>query len=89
VKPYLEKPFTKNMAGGVAQGEGPEFKPQYCKKKKKQNQLLPSNRITVELTLFLVVSYVRLCLSALYVLTNLILTRALWDAIIALFKGKD
>jgi hypothetical protein len=22
------------MAEGVAQGEGPEFKPQYCKKKK-------------------------------------------------------
>jgi hypothetical protein len=21
----------KNWAGGVAQGEGPEFKPQYCK----------------------------------------------------------
>jgi hypothetical protein len=31
MKPYLEKPFTKNRAGGVAQGEGPEFKPQYCK----------------------------------------------------------
>jgi hypothetical protein len=25
----------KNRAGGVAQDEGPEFKPQYCKKKKK------------------------------------------------------
>jgi hypothetical protein len=25
----------KNRVGGVAQGEGPEFKPQYCKKKKK------------------------------------------------------
>jgi hypothetical protein len=23
----------KNRAGGVARGEGPEFKPQYCKKK--------------------------------------------------------
>jgi hypothetical protein len=29
-----KKPFTqKNRAGGVAQGEGPGFKPQYCKKK--------------------------------------------------------
>jgi hypothetical protein len=28
------KPSTKS-AGGVAQGEGPEFKVQYCKKKKK------------------------------------------------------
>jgi hypothetical protein len=30
VRPYLHK----NKAGGVAQGEGPEFKPQYCKNKK-------------------------------------------------------
>jgi hypothetical protein len=29
---YLKKPFTKNWAGGGAQGEGPEFKPQYHKK---------------------------------------------------------
>jgi hypothetical protein len=35
VTPYLEKPFTIR-AGGVAQGEGPEFKPQYCKKRKKE-----------------------------------------------------
>jgi hypothetical protein len=34
LRPYLEKPFTKNRIGGVAQGEGPEFKPQYQKKKK-------------------------------------------------------
>jgi hypothetical protein len=26
--------FHKNRAGGVAQGKGPEFNPQYCKKKK-------------------------------------------------------
>jgi hypothetical protein len=31
----LKKPFTKSRAGGVIQGEGPEFKPQYCKKKNK------------------------------------------------------
>jgi large subunit ribosomal protein L27Ae len=36
-RPYLKKPFTKNRAGGVAQGEDPEFKPQYCKRKKKEN----------------------------------------------------
>jgi hypothetical protein len=30
VRPYLEKPFNKNRAGGVAQCEGPEVKPQYC-----------------------------------------------------------
>jgi hypothetical protein len=27
---------SQNWTGGVAQGEGPEFKPQYCKKKKKK-----------------------------------------------------
>jgi hypothetical protein len=31
--PILKKPFTKR-ADGVAQGRVPEFKPQYCKKKK-------------------------------------------------------
>jgi hypothetical protein len=29
-----QKTLYKNKAGGVAQGEGPEFKPQYHKKKK-------------------------------------------------------
>jgi hypothetical protein len=29
------KSLHKNRAGGVAQGKGPEFKPQYRKKKKK------------------------------------------------------
>jgi hypothetical protein len=28
--------FYKNRAGRLAQGESPEFKPQYCKKKKKK-----------------------------------------------------
>jgi hypothetical protein len=28
------KTLHKNRAGGVAQGESPEFKPQYCKKKR-------------------------------------------------------
>jgi hypothetical protein len=32
--PILKIPITKNV-GGVAQGEGPEFKPQCCKKKQK------------------------------------------------------
>jgi hypothetical protein len=31
MRPYLEKPHHKKRAGGVAQGVGPEFKPQYCK----------------------------------------------------------
>jgi hypothetical protein len=35
LRPYLNKMLHKNRVGGVAQGEGPEFKPQYCKKKKK------------------------------------------------------
>jgi hypothetical protein len=29
-----QKTYHKKRAGGVAQGVGPEFKPQYCKKKK-------------------------------------------------------
>jgi hypothetical protein len=38
VRAYTEKPLTekKNRAGGVAQGEGPVFKPQYCKKIEKR-----------------------------------------------------
>jgi hypothetical protein len=27
----------KKRVGGVAQGEGPKFKPQYCKRKKKRH----------------------------------------------------
>jgi hypothetical protein len=34
VRPCLKKPFTKK--GRVAQGVGPKFKPQCCKKEKKQ-----------------------------------------------------
>jgi hypothetical protein len=32
-RPYFEKTLHKERAGGVAQGVGPEFKPQYCQKK--------------------------------------------------------
>jgi hypothetical protein len=38
LRPYLKKILHKKRAGGVAQGEGPEFKPQYCKKKKKKKK---------------------------------------------------
>jgi hypothetical protein len=34
MRPYLEKSPSEKRAGGVAQGVGPEFKFQYCKKKK-------------------------------------------------------
>jgi hypothetical protein len=30
----LKNPITKSWAGRVVQGEGPEFKYQYCKKKR-------------------------------------------------------
>jgi hypothetical protein len=36
VRPYLEKTHHKNRAGGVAQGEDPEFKPQYSEKKRNE-----------------------------------------------------
>jgi hypothetical protein len=35
-----QKTLHKNRAGGVAQGESPEFKPQYSKKKKRTLLLL-------------------------------------------------
>jgi hypothetical protein len=35
MRPYLEKNLSQKRAGGVVQGIGPEFKPQYYKKKKK------------------------------------------------------
>jgi hypothetical protein len=38
VRPYLTKTYHKKRAGGVAQGVGPEFKPQYLKKKKKKKK---------------------------------------------------
>jgi hypothetical protein len=37
VRPYLEEILHKNRDGGVTQGEDPEFKTQYHKKKKKTN----------------------------------------------------
>jgi DNA-binding transcriptional regulator PaaX len=36
VRPYLKKTLHKKRTGRVA--EGPEFKPQYCKKKKKKKR---------------------------------------------------
>jgi hypothetical protein len=36
--PILKKPSQKR-GGGVAQGIGPELKPQYCKKRKKKKTL--------------------------------------------------
>jgi hypothetical protein len=35
-RPYLEKTHHIKRSGRVAQGVGPEFKPQYHKKKKKE-----------------------------------------------------
>jgi hypothetical protein len=40
-RPYLEKNHHKKGAGGVAQGVGPEFKPQYHKKTKQNKNLSP------------------------------------------------
>jgi hypothetical protein len=34
----LKNPSQKNRAGGVAQGEGPEFNPSTAKKKKKKKK---------------------------------------------------
>jgi hypothetical protein len=37
---YLEKTHHKKRAGGVAQGVGPELKPQYGKKKKESAKVI-------------------------------------------------
>jgi hypothetical protein len=37
-KKRKKKTLHKNRAGGVAQGEGPEFKPQYSEEKKKRKE---------------------------------------------------
>jgi hypothetical protein len=42
----LKIPNIKKKAGGVAQGVSPEFKPQYCKKKKKNIQSAHRHPIT-------------------------------------------
>jgi hypothetical protein len=47
-RPYLKNPVTKNWAGGVDQGETPEFKPQYCRKKKKKQSFKSLIIILVE-----------------------------------------
>jgi hypothetical protein len=38
MRPYLKKNPSLKGAGVVAQGVGPEFKPQYPKKKKKKKK---------------------------------------------------
>jgi hypothetical protein len=38
MRPYLEKNSSPKRIGGVAQGVGPEFKLQYCQKKKKKKR---------------------------------------------------
>jgi hypothetical protein len=39
-KTLSQKTLHKKRASGVAQGEGPEFKPQYCKNKTKQKSYI-------------------------------------------------
>jgi hypothetical protein len=38
MRPSLKKTPSQERAGGVAQGLGPEFKPQYHQKKKKKKR---------------------------------------------------
>jgi hypothetical protein len=44
VRLYLEKKKSQKRAGGVDQGEGPEFKPQYHKKKKQKRKKCSFNK---------------------------------------------
>jgi hypothetical protein len=36
MRPYLKKSHHKKRVGGMTQGIDPEFKPQYCKRKKEK-----------------------------------------------------
>jgi hypothetical protein len=46
--PISKKPITNKRADEVVQGVGPEFKPQYCKKKKKSsNKGVSSSKIYI------------------------------------------
>jgi hypothetical protein len=38
MRPYLKNTYHKNKAGGVAQSVGPEFKPQYHKKRERERE---------------------------------------------------
>jgi hypothetical protein len=51
-EPILKNPLQKR-ADGVAQGVGPEFKPQYHQKKKENIQHNPEIRITTHLKLYI------------------------------------
>jgi hypothetical protein len=56
----LEKTHNKKRAGGVAQGVGPEFKPQHSQKKKKKREIVIHSppkrreRMGVELAMIMV-----------------------------------
>jgi hypothetical protein len=38
MRPYSEKTPPQKRAGGVPQGVGPEFKPQYCQKRERERE---------------------------------------------------
>jgi hypothetical protein len=40
LRPYLEKKLSQKRAGGLAQGIGPELKPQYHKTNKQKNSAI-------------------------------------------------
>jgi hypothetical protein len=43
MRPYVKGNPSQKRTGGVAQSVGPEFKPQYCKKKKKEKEKTTSS----------------------------------------------
>jgi hypothetical protein len=53
VRPYLEKPYHKKRAGGVARGVGPEFKPQFRKKKNKNPKTQTVSEMKLGVKLYL------------------------------------
>jgi hypothetical protein len=50
MSPYLEKTHHKNKAGGVAQGEGPEFKTKASRRVPSSGKCLVLTMISIGLT---------------------------------------
>jgi glutamine amidotransferase-like uncharacterized protein len=48
-KTLSRKTLHKKRTGGVAQGVGPEFKPQYCKKQNKQTKTHKQQQILMSM----------------------------------------
>jgi hypothetical protein len=53
VRLYFKNTHYQKRAGGVAQGVGPELRPQYCKKKKKKIKKIQLGGLSCDFSLFM------------------------------------